>query len=40
MCTGVDPGGHIVQAPMPWQMIGKMDDQDLAALYAFLRSDE
>jgi mono/diheme cytochrome c family protein len=38
MRTGVDPGGHQIQSPMPWEMIGKMDDVDLAALYAYLRS--
>lgn len=38
MRTGVDPGGHQIQSPMPWEMIGKMDDLDLAALYVYLRS--
>jgi len=37
MRTGVDPGGHHIQAPMPWQMIGQMDDVELAALYHYLR---
>jgi mono/diheme cytochrome c family protein len=40
MRTGVDPGGHAIQAPMPWEMIGRMDDLDLAALYAYLRSEQ
>jgi mono/diheme cytochrome c family protein len=39
MRTGVDPGGHRIQPPMPWEMIGKMDDLELAALYAFLRAE-
>jgi mono/diheme cytochrome c family protein len=38
MRTGVDPGGHAIQPPMPWQMIGQMDDVELAALYHYLRS--
>jgi mono/diheme cytochrome c family protein len=38
MRTGVDPGGHTIQEPMPWQMIGQMDDVELAALYHYLRS--
>jgi mono/diheme cytochrome c family protein len=38
MRTGVDPGGHAIQEPMPWQMIGQMDDLELAALYHYLRS--
>ena len=37
MRTGVDPGGHQIQAPMPWQMIGQMDDTELTALYYYLR---
>jgi hypothetical protein len=37
MRTGFDPGGHHIQAPMPWQMIGQMDDVELAALYHYLR---
>jgi mono/diheme cytochrome c family protein len=37
MRTGVDPGGHKIQAPMPWQMIGQMDDVELSALYHYLR---
>lgn len=38
MRTGVDPGGHAIQEPMPWQMIGQMDDTELAALHSYLRS--
>ena len=40
MRTGVDPGGHTIREPMPWQMIGQMDDLELAALYEYLRSDQ
>lgn len=40
MRTGVDPNGHIIQPPMPWQMIGQMDDLELAALYAYLREEQ
>ena len=36
--TGVDPGGHAIQPPMPWQMVGRMDDVELAALYHYIRS--
>lgn len=28
----------IIQPPMPWEMIGTMDDLELAALYAYLRA--
>jgi mono/diheme cytochrome c family protein len=38
MRTGVDPGGHAIQPPMPWEMIGRMDDVELAALYHYIRS--
>jgi mono/diheme cytochrome c family protein len=40
MRTGVDPSGHTIQEPMPWQMIGQMDDVELAALYHYLRSQK
>lgn len=40
MRTGVDPGGHAIQEPMPWQMIGQMDDVELTALYLYLRSTD
>jgi hypothetical protein len=36
----VDPSGHAIQEPMPWQMIGQMDDLELTALYHYLRSAE
>ena len=38
MRTGVDPGGHALQPPMPWRMIGQMDDDELAALYHHIRA--
>jgi mono/diheme cytochrome c family protein len=36
--TGMDPSGHELQPPMPWQTIGRMDDEELAAMYAYLTS--
>ena len=36
--TGVNPYGHQLQPPMPWQTYGKMDDVELEALYSYLRS--
>lgn len=38
MRTGVDPGGHLIQPPMPWKMIGQMDDDELTALYLYIRN--
>lgn len=38
MRTGVDPTGHQMQPPMPWQTIGKLDDVELEALYLYLHS--
>lgn len=40
MRTGIDPTGHQVQPPMPWQTIGKLDDVELEALYLYLHSLE
>ena len=35
--TGVDPDGHVLNNQlMPWQNIGRMDDDELAAVYAYL----
>ncbi len=31
--TGVDPGGHQLREDMPWREIGKMDDEELTAVY-------
>lgn len=34
--TGVDPGGHELSKQMPWRPIGRMDDDELAAIYEYL----
>ncbi len=37
--TGVDPNGHLLNGKlMPWQNIGRMDDEELAAVYAYMTS--
>jgi mono/diheme cytochrome c family protein len=37
--TGVDPDGHALNNKlMPWQNIGRMDDEELAAVYAYITS--
>ena len=36
--TGVDPGGHALSSQMPWQNIGRLDDEELAAMYLYLTS--
>lgn len=36
MRTGVDPSGYTLSPNMPWQNIGRMDDDELAAMYAYL----
>jgi mono/diheme cytochrome c family protein len=36
MRTGVDPGGHRLDEQMPWRPIGRMDDDELAAIYQYL----
>jgi len=37
--TGVDPNGHALNNKlMPWQNVGRMDDEELAALYAHIIS--
>jgi len=37
--TGIDPNGyHLDDNQMPWQAIGKMDDEELGAMYAYLKS--
>ena len=38
MRTGVDPSGHTIALPMPWKAIGRMDNEELTALYRYLRS--
>ena len=36
--TGVDPNGyHLDSDRMPWRAIGKMDDEELGAIYAYLK---
>jgi mono/diheme cytochrome c family protein len=35
--TGVDPGGHQLREDMPWREIGRMDDEELTAVYNTLR---
>jgi mono/diheme cytochrome c family protein len=36
MRTGVDPNGHELSEKMPWRPIGRMDDDELAAIYQYL----
>lgn len=36
--TGKDPGGHELSAVMPWKYVARMDDVELGALYAYLKS--
>ena len=36
MRTGIDPAGHLLGKAMPWRPIGKMDDEELAAIYEYL----
>lgn len=38
MRTGARPDGHILQAPMPWKTVGRMDDVELEAVYQYLKS--
>jgi len=36
--SGTDPSGHEIDgAVMPWRTLGKMDDEELGAIYAYLR---
>lgn len=35
--TGRDPNGHLMVGEMPWRTIGKMDDEELRAIYAYLK---
>jgi hypothetical protein len=36
--TGVDPNGYALDGNrMPWRAIGKMDDEELGAIYAYLK---
>jgi len=36
MRTGVDPNGHEIGKQMPWQVVGRMSNDDLRALYEYL----
>ena len=36
MRTGIDPDGHEISKQMPWRQIGRMDDEELAAIYEYL----
>ena len=36
MRTGIDPAGHELSKEMPWRPIGKMDDEELGAIYEYL----
>jgi hypothetical protein len=36
MRTGTDPSGHQLSKQMPWGPIGKLDDEELTALYEYL----
>jgi mono/diheme cytochrome c family protein len=34
--TGIDPNGHQIGEQMPWRSVGKMDDEELTAIYQYL----
>ena len=34
--TGTDPGGHELGRQMPWRPIGRMNDEELCAVYEYL----
>ncbi|WMT79407.1 c-type cytochrome [Bradyrhizobium sp. Ash2021] len=36
MRTGIDPNGHELSEKMPWRPIGRMDDDELDAVYEYL----
>jgi mono/diheme cytochrome c family protein len=38
MRTGIAPGGNPIDPPMPWQTIGRMDDEELTAMHIYLQS--
>lgn len=38
MRTGVVPGGDTIDPPMPWQSIGRMDDEELTAMHLYLQT--
>lgn len=38
MRTGITPGGHHLDEEMPWEYFGKMDDDELEAIWLYLQS--
>ena len=36
MRTGIDPNGVELSKQMPWRPIGRMDNEELAAVYEYL----
>jgi mono/diheme cytochrome c family protein len=36
MRTGIDPTGHELGKTMPWRPVGKLDDEELTAVYQYL----
>ena len=36
MRTGASPDGHAFSNQMPWRKIGRMDDEELTALYTYI----
>jgi mono/diheme cytochrome c family protein len=36
MRTGIDPNGYALSEQMPWRPLGRMDDDELAAVYEYL----
>jgi mono/diheme cytochrome c family protein len=36
MRTGVDPNGHELSEQMPWRTVGRIDDEELRAVYEYL----
>jgi mono/diheme cytochrome c family protein len=36
--TGTDPSGHVLSELMPWKFVGRLDDDELGALYTYLKS--
>lgn len=38
MRTGITPNGDPLDPPMPWQSIGRMDDEELTAMHLYIQS--
>jgi mono/diheme cytochrome c family protein len=38
MRTGIKPGGDLMNPPMPWQSIGRLDDEELTAMHMYMQS--